>query len=1158
MAAASAAAIVDSTCRLAWLHPSSRFSHLPLIVTPRFIIATNPRSRSSSSRCSSSSSSSGGGGGGGSSSGSSSSGGSHLFGVRQAFNPLSHHTTNPCSIGRPFGRARLLCATPASSSLRFVSSGGPRYESSQRPHSALSSNGTEEGEELGDERPARELVREGEVEQYEKPDSGVRRQSKRARFGDSLSGLRQKLAEKRRAGGELLTNVRARLETKEQQSAVEGTHTAALGRGAVPGSTEALQESALVGDEVQGGVSSGIAEGGVEGEGAEEEGRGEGLGGVATEREENGAAAESLGTSQVGRSQNGVRQDQTSQTSQMDKGDGGGSVRSKRAAVAAAVRRAAGLVGQAPERVRRAVGAVGQAPQVLGKTADAVFELGQRTGQRVKGRLAVVASRNAGQQLSQLPSAVFELGQRTGQRIKGRLAEQNQVELDDSPRPAADTATRKAGQQLGQQLSQLPTAVFDLGQRTGQQVKGGLAGAAETLASAAAATPQQTRALRKAAATAASLSLFATAATAAAAAARGGLMVGGAGGGSAALARQLARRRYGVAGGGGGAAAVVVVGADGYATTTVVTAGGGDACAGDCMGGDCNGGENGVAREGSGDYSGGKRGGKAGGVSIEGRDGRMEGPTDPFRSFQEGGPPWMTTDEGAGREEGVVEERVAVKEEEREKGMEAKEEEGKRGFGLHQLQQWWASVLAACATALKEMVGKQLAGGGIAHAARWFGSVVAALVLLVALLAAAAAARGHQGAWQRREVWVRAVLIEQGGVLQDDAMTQGQLVSWTGGLSRQQEQHPGQHEEQHEEHGEQRWWRLKSGRRRRRGGANWVASSSSSNSRSSSSSGEAYLLKERMSRHRAWEGGREGVRAVSGATTEAKEVKRGREEARMARERRREIDREMKEKEREREREKEREREREREEVEYEIWLQGVWDEAVARGISEATVREALEGLQPLPAVVAKAKGAAEVVLTSRQYVDRMVSVARVLEGKQAMEAHRKLLAEIEEIYGVPPNVMTALWGIESSYGKNMGKWDAIQALLTLAYRTQQPRRAAFFREELMEALSILDNNQGPPIALHSHLKEEGGADKAGSAAGELTTTTRATRRVRLQGSYAGAMGQCQFHAVVLPGVCCGPRRDGRKDIWTSVPTCWHQWPTTSSATDGDQESRGR
>lgn len=54
------------------------------------------------------------------------------------------------------------------------------------------------------------------------------------------------------------------------------------------------------------------------------------------------------------------------------------------------------------------------------------------------------------------------------------------------------------------------------------------------------------------------------------------------------------------------------------------------------------------------------------------------------------------------------------------------------------------------------------------------------------------------------------------------------------------------------------------------------------------------------------------------------------------------------------------------------------------------------------------------------------------------MRVHAGLLARLEEEFGVPPAVLVALWGIESSYGRHTGSWDAAQAILTLAYRSTE------------------------------------------------------------------------------------------------------------------------
>jgi membrane-bound lytic murein transglycosylase B len=92
------------------------------------------------------------------------------------------------------------------------------------------------------------------------------------------------------------------------------------------------------------------------------------------------------------------------------------------------------------------------------------------------------------------------------------------------------------------------------------------------------------------------------------------------------------------------------------------------------------------------------------------------------------------------------------------------------------------------------------------------------------------------------------------------------------------------------------------------------------------------------------------------------------------------------------------------------------------------------------------------------------------------MHEHANLLQEVGLHYGVDPAIIVALWGIESNFGRNIGGFDTLDALATLAY---EGRRADFFRKELIDALRILDQQHMP-------------ADM-------------------LRGSWAGAMGQCQF-----------------------------------------------
>jgi membrane-bound lytic murein transglycosylase B len=181
-------------------------------------------------------------------------------------------------------------------------------------------------------------------------------------------------------------------------------------------------------------------------------------------------------------------------------------------------------------------------------------------------------------------------------------------------------------------------------------------------------------------------------------------------------------------------------------------------------------------------------------------------------------------------------------------------------------------------------------------------------------------------------------------------------------------------------------------------------------------------------------------------------------------------------------------------------WLDVVRSEALARGIRQEVVQEALGRIdEPLVESIERDREQPETVLSLEAYITSRVRASTVRTGRRMLQRHRALLERVSKTYGVPAPVIVALWGIESNFGRLIGTEPTVTVLATLAW---DPRRADFFRKELFDALAIL--NRGD-----IELKQ-------------------------MRGSWAGAMGQLQFmpssyleYAVDFDG-------DGRRDIWES------------------------
>lgn len=182
-------------------------------------------------------------------------------------------------------------------------------------------------------------------------------------------------------------------------------------------------------------------------------------------------------------------------------------------------------------------------------------------------------------------------------------------------------------------------------------------------------------------------------------------------------------------------------------------------------------------------------------------------------------------------------------------------------------------------------------------------------------------------------------------------------------------------------------------------------------------------------------------------------------------------------------------------------WVAGFRPHALAEGIRPEVYDAAMSAADYLPEVVAKDRNQAEVNRTLWDYLDTAVSETRIANGQRMLADHAALLDRIEAAYGVPKQVVVAVWGMESSYGASRGSFPVISALATLAH---DGRRRALFEAQLIAALKILQT------------AEVGVGD--------------------LRGSWAGAMGHTQFMPASWLATAVDFNGDGRRDIWGDDP----------------------
>ncbi|MDP4910239.1 MAG: lytic murein transglycosylase [Burkholderiaceae bacterium] len=185
----------------------------------------------------------------------------------------------------------------------------------------------------------------------------------------------------------------------------------------------------------------------------------------------------------------------------------------------------------------------------------------------------------------------------------------------------------------------------------------------------------------------------------------------------------------------------------------------------------------------------------------------------------------------------------------------------------------------------------------------------------------------------------------------------------------------------------------------------------------------------------------------------------------------------------------------------FESCVKGLRKSVVSQGIQGEVFDRAMQGVEPDPDVLKAFSFQPEFRTAIWDYLAGLVDQERVDDGRDKLKEWSKVLDVAEQKYGVDRNVIVAVWGVESNYGRIQGKRDILRSLTTLICAD---KRQAFFRGELLATLRILQSGDIPP---------------------EL-----------LVGSWAGAFGQTQFMPTTYQRLAVDFDGDGRRDIVGSVP----------------------
>jgi lytic murein transglycosylase len=184
----------------------------------------------------------------------------------------------------------------------------------------------------------------------------------------------------------------------------------------------------------------------------------------------------------------------------------------------------------------------------------------------------------------------------------------------------------------------------------------------------------------------------------------------------------------------------------------------------------------------------------------------------------------------------------------------------------------------------------------------------------------------------------------------------------------------------------------------------------------------------------------------------------------------------------------------------FPAWLDDFKTEAAAKGISQSAITSGLNGVTLDQGVLSRDHSQKVFSQSFEEFSGRMVP-PRLTRGANMLKQYGSVLGRIEQSYGVPGEVLVAIWGLETDFGVNTGKFSTLRSLATLAYDC---RRADEFRGQLMDALRIVER-------------------------GDLAPS-------EMRGAWAGELGQTQFMPSSYLKYAVDFDSNGRRDLLHSAP----------------------